>query len=151
MLAHGLGTAAKLLGQPAVVGEIIAGVLVEPTLFGGAIANAVFPADVRPLLSALANVGVALFMFVMGLGMDQSYDGTTTAINPALPPPRPTRRSSQLPGSPNKLTVPFASQPIMTRQTSTPWNRSSRAGVGNGRGALRFQNMVRLIPREQVW
>jgi Kef-type K+ transport system membrane component KefB len=72
MLAHGLGTAAKLLGQPAVVGEIIAGVLVGPTLFGGAIANAVFPADVRPLLSALANVGVALFMFVMGLDMDQS-------------------------------------------------------------------------------
>ncbi len=82
VLAHSFGAAAKLLGQPAVVGEIIAGVLVGPTLFGGAIADVVFPADVRPLLSALANVGIALFMFVIGLDLDQSLlrgKGKTTA------------------------------------------------------------------------
>jgi Kef-type K+ transport system membrane component KefB len=72
VLSHSLGAVATLLGQPAVIGEIIAGVLVGPTLFGGAIANSLFPADVRPLLSALANVGLALFMFIVGLDLDQS-------------------------------------------------------------------------------
>jgi Kef-type K+ transport system membrane component KefB len=72
VLANLLGAAAKLLGQPPVVGEIIAGVLVGPTLFGGAIADTVFPAHVRPLLSALASIGVVLFMFVIGLDLDQS-------------------------------------------------------------------------------
>lgn len=72
VLAQLLGTAAKLLGQPAVVGEIVAGVLVGPTLFGETIAHTVFPADVRSLLSALANVGIALFMFMIGLELDKS-------------------------------------------------------------------------------
>ncbi len=72
VLANLLGAAAKLLGQPPVVGEIIAGVLVGPTLFGGVIADTVFPANVRPLLSALASIGVVLFMFVIGLDLDQS-------------------------------------------------------------------------------
>lgn len=62
VLANLLGAAAKLLGQPPVVGEIIAGVLVGPTLFGGVIADTVFPANVRPLLSALASIGVVLFI-----------------------------------------------------------------------------------------
>jgi Kef-type K+ transport system membrane component KefB len=84
VLANLLGTAAKLLGQPPVVGEIIAGVLVGPTLFGGAIADTVFPANVRPLLSALASIGVVLFMFVIGLDLDQSLlrgrGKTTTTV-----------------------------------------------------------------------
>jgi K+:H+ antiporter len=67
-----------------VVGEIIAGVLVGPTLFGDAIADTVFPANVRPLLSALASIGVVLFMFVIGLDLDQSLlrgrGKTTTTV-----------------------------------------------------------------------
>ncbi|MGZ3143767.1 cation:proton antiporter [Lentzea chajnantorensis] len=66
-----LGALAKRLGQPAVVGEIVAGVLLGPTLFSGAVPAALFPADVRPGLTALASVGVAVFMFVIGLELDQ--------------------------------------------------------------------------------
>ncbi|WP_336204093.1 cation:proton antiporter [Nonomuraea sp. LPB2021202275-12-8] len=70
ILARVMGALAQKLGQPAVVGEIVAGVLLGPTLFGDHLAGVIFPADVRPLLSALAGVGVALFMFVVGMELD---------------------------------------------------------------------------------
>lgn len=70
MLARGLGALVGRLGQPPVLGEIAAGVLLGPTFFGGAVARHLFPPDMRPLLTALANVGVALFMFTVGLELD---------------------------------------------------------------------------------
>ena len=65
-----LGVAAKRIGQPPVVGEIIAGILLGPTLFGGKITTTLFPLTLRPALSALANLGVVLFMFVVGYELD---------------------------------------------------------------------------------
>ncbi|MFJ5121796.1 cation:proton antiporter [Kitasatospora sp. NPDC088548] len=73
LLARGLGALAGRLGQPPVVGEILAGILLGPTLFGSLVANRLFPADVRPLLGALANIGVALFMFVVGLELEHRF------------------------------------------------------------------------------
>jgi Kef-type K+ transport system membrane component KefB len=70
VLAGMFGAIARRLGQPPVVGEIFAGSLVGPTLLHGAIAHNLFPADVRPLLGALANVGVAMFMFLIGMELD---------------------------------------------------------------------------------
>ncbi len=70
-LAQLLGAAARRFGQPPVIGEILAGILVGPTLFHGAIARTVFPVDVRPSLAALANIGVAVFMFIVGLELDR--------------------------------------------------------------------------------
>jgi Kef-type K+ transport system membrane component KefB len=72
LLARVLGHLATRVRQPPVVGEILAGVLLGPTLFNGAISGALFPSDVRPLLSGIANVGVALFMFVVGLEVERS-------------------------------------------------------------------------------
>lgn len=70
-LAQLLGAGARALGQPPVIGEVLAGVFVLPVLlhngFGG-----MFPADIRADLTALANVGVALFMFIVGLELDPS-------------------------------------------------------------------------------
>lgn len=70
VLARVCGAAARRLGQPAVIGEIAAGVLAGPTLLHGAVSSAIFPTDVRPFLTTLANIGVALFMFVVGLELD---------------------------------------------------------------------------------
>lgn len=70
VVARLIGRLAHALGQPAVLGEIIAGILVGPTLFHGAIAHALFPTDVRPYLGALADIGLVLFMFVVGLEFD---------------------------------------------------------------------------------
>jgi len=70
LLARLLGALARRLGQPAVIGEVLAGIALGPTLFDGAVSDAVFPDSVRPLLSALAAVGIAVFMFVIGLEWD---------------------------------------------------------------------------------
>ncbi|MEU0396608.1 cation:proton antiporter [Streptomyces sp. NPDC006208] len=70
VLSRLLGAAARRLGQPPVVGEILAGILVGPSLLNGAIADFLFPADIRPLLAALANLGLVLFMFVIGYELD---------------------------------------------------------------------------------
>ncbi|WP_327327179.1 cation:proton antiporter [Streptomyces sp. NBC_01210] len=70
VLSRVLGAAARRLGQPPVVGEILAGILVGPSLFGGAVAEFLFPTDIRPLLAALANLGLVLFMFVIGYELD---------------------------------------------------------------------------------
>ncbi|WP_329787353.1 cation:proton antiporter [Lentzea sp. DG1S-22] len=72
VLARLFGRLARYCGQPPVIGEIVAGVLLGPSLFNGAISNTVFPADVRPSLSALANVGLAVFMFVVGLELPRN-------------------------------------------------------------------------------
>ncbi|MDJ1138216.1 cation:proton antiporter [Streptomyces iconiensis] len=71
-LSRILGAAARRLGQPPVVGEILAGILVGPTLFNGALAGFLFPTDIRPMLTALANLGLVLFMFVIGYELDLS-------------------------------------------------------------------------------
>lgn len=70
VLAHSLGFAARKLGQPAVVGEILLGILLGPTLLPAAVSAHLIPVDIRPSLSALADIGVAIFMFVVGLEVD---------------------------------------------------------------------------------
>ena len=71
LLARLLGIAAKRLGQPPVLGEIIAGILLGPTLFGGKITATLFPIELRAPLSALANLGVVMFMFTVGYQFDR--------------------------------------------------------------------------------
>jgi Kef-type K+ transport system membrane component KefB len=70
LLSYAAGTLARRLGQPPVIGEVILGVLLGPTIAHGAIANTLFPSDIRPFLTALANIGVALFMFTVGAEVD---------------------------------------------------------------------------------
>lgn len=85
LLAGVFGAIARRLGQPPVVGEIFAGILLGPTLLHGAISSTLFPADVRPLLTALASVGVALFMFLIGMELDhravRKQGGTAVSVS----------------------------------------------------------------------
>ena len=71
LLAQLLGTAAARLGQPPVLGEIVAGILLGPTFFHGHISATLFPLALRPALSALANIGVVIFLFAVGYQLDQ--------------------------------------------------------------------------------
>ncbi|GAA1275016.1 hypothetical protein GCM10009677_30520 [Sphaerisporangium rubeum] len=66
-----LGFLARKVGQPPVIGEIVAGILLGPTLLGPWLGGELFGPDIRPALSALADVGLVLFMFVVGLELDQ--------------------------------------------------------------------------------
>ncbi|MEU0562652.1 cation:proton antiporter [Dactylosporangium sp. NPDC006015] len=70
LLARLLGAIARKLGQPAVIGEILAGVLIGPSLFGTTVSDLLFPMDIRGALAGLANVGLVLFMFIVGYEVD---------------------------------------------------------------------------------
>lgn len=72
VLARVMGRLARLVGQPPVIGEILAGVLIGPTLFGTAVSDALLPTDIRPAMSGLANLGLVLFMFIVGYELDQA-------------------------------------------------------------------------------
>jgi Kef-type K+ transport system membrane component KefB len=57
------------IGQPAVIGEIAAGVALGPTLLGalpGDPSESLFPADARAVLTLIGQLGLALFMFAVG-------------------------------------------------------------------------------------
>lgn len=59
----------KLLGQPQVVGEMIAGVLLGPSLLGlllPGVQGAIFPKETKNVLYAGAQLGVGLYMFLVG-------------------------------------------------------------------------------------
>ena len=65
--------AGRAVGQPPVIGEVLSGILLGPSLLG-AIAPGVeaylFPASARPALGVIAQLGVILYMFVVGLEFD---------------------------------------------------------------------------------
>jgi Kef-type K+ transport system membrane component KefB len=71
-LARALGALARRCGQPAVVGEILVGMVLGPTFFGVGLANHLFPvAGVRPALSGIGDLGLVLFMFIVGYELDR--------------------------------------------------------------------------------
>ncbi|HEY7411698.1 MAG TPA: cation:proton antiporter [Vicinamibacteria bacterium] len=63
----------RWLGQPPVIGEVVAGIVLGPSLLGvlapGA-HGALFPPSVVPSLGLISKIGVVLFMFVVGLELD---------------------------------------------------------------------------------
>ena len=69
-VAHVGGLIAARLGQPRVIGELSAGFFVGPTALGALAPDlyaALFPAGLVPVLETLAQIGVVLFMFLVGL------------------------------------------------------------------------------------
>lgn len=73
LAARALGWTFQRIGQPRVVGEMTAGIILGPSLFGrffpGTFAH-IFPASSLPVLTALSQLGLLLFMFVVGLEVD---------------------------------------------------------------------------------
>ena len=62
-------------GQPPVIGEIVAGLLLGPSFFGWiapALYARLFPAASLPVLNELSQIGLILFMFLVGLHLDLS-------------------------------------------------------------------------------
>jgi len=73
VVARVMGVVARKLRQPPVVGEIIGGIALGPTLLGalpGGIDEMLFPTDIRPYLTVIANLGLIIFMFIVGLELD---------------------------------------------------------------------------------
>ncbi len=60
-------------GQPAVVGEMVAGILLGPSFLGWiapGLAAGVIPPAVKPFLYVLAEIGLISFMFLVGLDVN---------------------------------------------------------------------------------
>lgn len=67
------GFLAKCLGQPRVIGEILAGLALGPTLLGAILPQVeatVFPGSALPTLQTLGDIGLVLYMFSLGTHID---------------------------------------------------------------------------------
>ena len=76
LATQAFGGLATLLRQPAVIGEIAAGVLLGPSLVGQlwpAASAFLFPASSLDVLRLLSQLGVILFMFTVGLDVDVAH------------------------------------------------------------------------------
>lgn len=71
--ARVVGQAFRFLGQPPVIGEVCAGIMLGPSLLGWLWPEGqtfLFPESVHPFIQVLAQVGAILYMFMVGLEMD---------------------------------------------------------------------------------
>ncbi len=63
----------KKIGQPAVIGEIVAGIILGPSVFGAyfpEMTSFLFPAASLGTLSFISQIGLILFMFIIGMELD---------------------------------------------------------------------------------
>jgi Kef-type K+ transport system membrane component KefB len=76
LAARGMGYLFSRAGQPAVVGEMVAGVLLGPSLLGWLWPNAfrlIFPPASLEMPRLLSEIGVCLFLFAQGMELDPGH------------------------------------------------------------------------------
>ncbi|MFG2952142.1 cation:proton antiporter [Streptomyces sp. NPDC048291] len=82
-----LGAAARKLRQPSVIGQLFAGIALGPSLLGLApdgVYQTLFPDEIKPILTAVAQVALVLFLFAVGYELDLGQlrnRGTVTAVS----------------------------------------------------------------------
>jgi len=72
-VSRGIGVATRWLGQPLVIAEVLAGIVLGPSLLGLVWPEgmaALFPTTSLAVLKMLSQVGLVLFMFLVGLEFD---------------------------------------------------------------------------------
>jgi Kef-type K+ transport system membrane component KefB len=75
MAARLMGALLRRVGQPQVVSEMIAGIVLGPSVFGWLVPRAsatLFPPSSLGFLNALSQIGLLVFMFLVGLELDWS-------------------------------------------------------------------------------
>ncbi len=68
-----VGAVFRRLGQPQVMGEVVAGILLGPSFLGWLAPQAashLISSDVVPYLSVISQIGVVLYMFLVGIELD---------------------------------------------------------------------------------
>ncbi|MFN0008948.1 MAG: cation:proton antiporter [Planctomycetota bacterium] len=87
LVSRGLGSLFRRIGQPPVMGEILGGILLGPSLLGRVAPDAydfLLPPSVAPHLGVLAQVGVILYMFLVGLHLDTGVIRQRTKASVAI-------------------------------------------------------------------
>ncbi|WP_009633298.1 cation:proton antiporter [Synechocystis sp. PCC 7509] len=75
-LSRLVGLGCRAIKQPLVIGEIIAGIMLGPSLLGliaPSLATTLFPAETIPYLFVLSQIGLIFFMFLIGLELNPKY------------------------------------------------------------------------------
>ncbi|MFN2594558.1 MAG: cation:proton antiporter [Actinomycetota bacterium] len=73
LMARLLGVVASKIGQPRVMGEILAGIVLGPSVLGlwlPHVQTYLFHPTIVPLLGGAADIGLAFYMFLVGLELD---------------------------------------------------------------------------------
>jgi Kef-type K+ transport system membrane component KefB len=68
-----LGIFFRYVGQPPVIGEVVAGIMLGPSLLGRVWPEAsafLMPVEVGPYVAVIAQIGVILYMFLVGLELN---------------------------------------------------------------------------------
>ena len=74
LIARLFGIIAVKVRQPRVMGEVVAGILLGPTVFGAVAPGAqatLFSTDILPAFGVAANLGLIFYMFLIGLELDR--------------------------------------------------------------------------------
>ena len=75
-LSRLVGLGFKAIKQPLVIGEIFAGIMLGPSLFGliaPGLAHSLFPAETMPYLNVLSQIVLIFFMFLIVLELNPKY------------------------------------------------------------------------------
>jgi Kef-type K+ transport system membrane component KefB/nucleotide-binding universal stress UspA family protein len=75
-LSRLVGLGFRRIKQPLVIGEIVAGIMLGPSLLGlvaPELATTLFPPATIPYLGVLSQIGLIFFMFLIGLELDPKY------------------------------------------------------------------------------
>lgn len=84
--ARACGALLQRFGQPPVIGEMAAGLLLGPIAFGAwlpELHGVLFASSSLPPLSGLVNIGVVLFMFIVGVEL-RAPEGTTAQVRASV-------------------------------------------------------------------
>jgi len=83
LVTLGCGSLARKLGQSRVIGEIIGGILLGPSVLGRlfpSVASTLFPASSMKSLEILSTVGLILFLFLIGTEINLTHLSTQRTI-----------------------------------------------------------------------
>jgi Kef-type K+ transport system membrane component KefB len=75
-LSRLVGYGFERIKQPLVIGEIVAGIMLGPSLLGWLLPAgqaALFPAEIMPSLNVMSQIGLIFFMFLIGLELNPKY------------------------------------------------------------------------------
>ena len=73
LFARLCGAVMPKIGEPRVMGEVLAGIILGPTVFGAllpGIQGELFASDIVPYIGVAANLGLIFYMFLIGLEVD---------------------------------------------------------------------------------
>ena len=85
--SRAVGWVFGLVGQPAVIGEVVGGILLGPSFLGWiapAASAVLMPPQAAPFLSVISQLGVILYMFLVGMHLDLRVLRTSGSVTLAI-------------------------------------------------------------------